>query len=132
MTYALQGEAEASLACVRRADELLGEGPSGPLTQAWLASIECLAGRPQRAIDTLARMRESAADSFVDAFPLAELEFFLGHRDRTLSELERAFEQRSPVMVYLLQCRPFFMRSIADEPRFRAIIERMGFPVSEA
>jgi tetratricopeptide (TPR) repeat protein len=128
MTYGRMGEAENALGCVRRADELIGGAPGLPLSQAWRATTELLAGDPTRARATVARLEEAAKTSFVDPAAIAGLYYALGNADATFAALERGFALRTPLMASLLQMRSFLWRDIADDPRYASLIERMGFP----
>jgi len=122
------GQAENALGCVRRADALLGGAPGLPLSQAWRATTELLAGDPTRARATVARLEEAAKTSFVDPAAIAGLHYALGDVDATFATLERGFTLRSPLMASLLTMRSFMWRDIADDPRYASLIERMGFP----
>jgi len=50
----------------------------------------------------------------------------LGDRSHTLDWLERAYEGRAPYLVYL-RVDPRF-DSLRDDPRFRALVRRIGLP----
>ncbi len=128
MTYGRMGQAENALGCVRRADALLGGAPGLPLSQAWRATTELLAGDPARARATVARLEDAAQTSFVDPAAIAGLYDALGDVDATFATLERGFALRSPLMASLVAMRPFMWRDIADDPRYASLVERMGFP----
>jgi serine/threonine-protein kinase len=55
---------------------------------------------------------------------LAILHATLGHRDRALSELETAFEERSPQLLAALRDPAF--DPLREEPRFRRIVAAVG------
>jgi hypothetical protein len=57
---------------------------------------------------------------------LARLYAVAGDRERALSALERAVEQRAPFTTYI--GRWVELHSLVDEPRFRAILKRVGIP----
>jgi TolB-like protein/DNA-binding winged helix-turn-helix (wHTH) protein len=50
----------------------------------------------------------------------------LGHREEAISQLEQAFRQRSPQLLWI-QCEPAFDFLHSDE-RYRSIIKRIGLP----
>src|SRR6185295_4252338 len=58
MSYWQMGDHGRAMACVRRADELMGGAHGRPLTQSWLAVIEARAGNPARARSAVARLEE--------------------------------------------------------------------------
>jgi hypothetical protein len=80
---------------------------------------------------TRARLREQAESTFVDPVVMAGLEYFLGDYDAMFALHERGFETRSPLMVYTLPGRRFFMSKAADDPRFDALIRRMQHPMTD-
>ncbi len=127
MTYSQMGEHDMAMTCVRRADELLGGAHGTPLTQTWLASIESRAGDSARARDTLARLDEQSRTVYVDPFVIAWLHYVLGDHDAMFASLERGYEARSPLMAFLLQSRKFLWREASSDPRYEAMIRRMGF-----
>jgi len=126
MTYGRMGEAENALGCVRRADELIAGATGLPLSQAWRATTELLAGDPTRARATVARLEDAAKTSFVDPAAIAGLHYALGDFDATFATLERGFTLRSPLMASLLTMRAFMWRDIGDDPRYQSLVERMG------
>ncbi len=126
MTYGLLGDATNALACVRRADALLAGAPGLPLTQAWLAVTELLAGDPSRARAALARLEDAAQTAFVEPVAVAWLHHALGEVDAAFVALERGHAMRSPLMASILQVGEFIWRDIADDPRYTALVERMG------
>ena len=126
-TYSLMGEHEKAMACVRRADELMGGSPGTPLTQAWLGAIASVAGDTARAHDTLVRLDEQSRSGYVDPLVLAWIQYALHDHDAMFASLERAHDVRSPLMVFLLQIRRFLWREVAADARYEELIRRMGF-----
>jgi serine/threonine protein kinase len=128
MSYSRMGEHDKAMACVRRADDLLGGSPGAPLTQSWLAAIELSAGKPARARAGLVRIMETARTEYVDPFALASFHYALGDHDAMFESLERGYQVRAPGMVFLKQVRPFLWRDVATDARYDELIRRMGFP----
>jgi hypothetical protein len=62
---------------------------------------------------------------------IAWLHYELGDHDAMFASLEHGYELRSPLMVFLLQSRPFLWREAAGDPRYEALIQRMGFVAPE-
>src|SRR4029079_3955770 len=98
MTHAMAGSHEMSMACARRADELLNGRAGTPLAQAWLAGIELKAGFPERANATLIRLAEASRNSYVDPFAITAIHYYMGNHDAMFEQLERGLEVRSPTM----------------------------------
>jgi serine/threonine protein kinase len=131
MTFSRMGEHHKALACVRRADELMSGAQGTPLSQAWLAAIELGAGDPTRARNTLTRLMEESRTGYVDPVVIAGLHYELGDQDSMFASLERGYEVRSPMMVFLLQVRRVFWREVAGDARYEALIRQMGFVAPE-
>ena len=126
MTYSSMGEHDKAMACARRADELLADSHGSPLSQTWLAAIESGAGHPARALSTLARLNEQSQTGYIDPFVIAWLHYVLGDHDAMFASLERAYEVRSPLMVFLVQARRFLWREVAADTRYEGLMRRMG------
>jgi TolB-like protein/tetratricopeptide (TPR) repeat protein len=128
MTYALAGSHELSMACARRADELLQGRAGSPLAQVWLAAIEFKAGFAERAYATLRRLEDESKSAYVDPFAIAGLHYYMSNHDAMFQQLERGLELRSPAMVFVLQGGRFLFREVSADPRYRSLIDRMKFP----
>jgi len=127
MAYSVMGEHEKAMACVRRADELMGGVSGTPLSQSWLATIALNAGDSARAKDVLMRLDEESRTGYVDPVVVAQVQFALRDHDAMFASLERACKIRSPLMVFLLQFRPFMWREVGADPRYEEMIRRMEF-----
>jgi adenylate cyclase len=130
MSYSRMGEHEKALDCVRRADELIGDGPGSPLTRSWIAGIECRAGKPDRARAALGHLTEKSRTEYVDPFALAWLHEALGNQDAMFESLERGYHVRAPGMVFLVQARRFLWREAGTDARYEEMIRRMRFPTA--
>ena len=85
-----------------------------------------LAGRRAEASEAMRRLEDLSRHRFVDSVPMAVLSAGMGEKDRALSSLERAYEERSGRLVYLKVERAF--DPIRDDSRFRSLLERLRFP----
>jgi tetratricopeptide (TPR) repeat protein len=132
MSYSLMGEHDKAMACVRRADELMGGARGRPLTQSWLAAIESCAGDPARARSAVVWLEEQSRTEYVDPLAIAWVHDALGDRDEMFRHLERGYEMRAPSMVFLVQARRFLWRDAGADPRYESLVRRMGMtePVS--
>jgi len=83
-----------------------------------------VAGSSVRARSVLAALHAQAARSYVPSYYLALVHAGLGQRDQALRYLERAYEERSTVLAYLL-IDPR-LASLRDDPRFLALARRLG------
>lgn len=94
---------------------------------AWIRAAEarCLArlGQPEKATDMLADLEKNRSTHHVDAYHMAVLLDALGRRDAAFEELERAYEERSPMMAWL-HCDAK-SDSIRGDPRFAEVRSRV-------
>jgi TolB-like protein/Tfp pilus assembly protein PilF/predicted Ser/Thr protein kinase len=125
-TLAHQGECEEALARAETGYQRVADGVA-PTSRAWLAVTWALCGQTDRAREQLAWLQDLARSQYVDPTPTATVLTYLGRTDEALDHLERAFEERSPAMVYM-KLVPRLDPSLADDPRTRSLIRRMGFP----
>jgi TolB-like protein/Tfp pilus assembly protein PilF len=61
---------------------------------------------------------------YVDPLGFAQIHAFLDEKDQAFEWLEKAYEERSPMLVYL-RVNPLF-DNIRSDPRFKAILKKMG------
>jgi tetratricopeptide (TPR) repeat protein len=101
----------------------------------WIRAAEarCLArqGRSGEALKILAQLQRNRHAEYLDANHLAFLLEALGKRDEALQELERAYAERSPMIVWL--DRDTRSDTLKNDPRFAALSARVSSTVvSEA
>ena len=65
------------------------------------------------------------ANAYVDGLHLAWMNSVLGRRDEAMKWLETAYAERSAEM-YLVNVDPT-LDSLRSDPRFKALVKRMGF-----
>jgi eukaryotic-like serine/threonine-protein kinase len=82
------------------------------------------AGKPARAREVLAALHAAARDRYVPAYWFALVYAGLGDRDQALRYLERAYEERSTVLAYLL-IDPR-LAPLRGDPRFLTLAKRLG------
>jgi serine/threonine-protein kinase len=121
-----QGDVAAAIESLRRAYELADE-PSGT---AALASART-AQDYERAEVAVARarlgeLREAAPDHYVSPLLIARQQALAGEREAALAGLEAALAERLPGLLYLKADRAW--DKIRDDPRFAALVQRVGIP----
>jgi DNA-binding winged helix-turn-helix (wHTH) protein/tetratricopeptide (TPR) repeat protein len=98
-----------------------------------IAARGCAAGEAgyrAEAIGALRELEALAQRAFVSPYSVAVVHAGLGDHESALAWLERAFEERSNWLVWLrLDPRWSTMRA---DPRFEALVRRMGFPTGSA
>jgi serine/threonine protein kinase/tetratricopeptide (TPR) repeat protein len=97
---------------------------SSLLRKSSLGHAYAVAGRTTRARSVLAELRTQATRRYVPSYWFALVHAGLGERDQALRYLERAYEERSTVLAYLL-IDPR-LASLRDDPRFLALARRLG------
>jgi TolB-like protein/DNA-binding winged helix-turn-helix (wHTH) protein len=63
---------------------------------------------------------------YVAPYNLADLQAQLGHREQALTLLEQAYRERSPLLLWVQNNKPFDV--LHSDERYRAIIKGMGLP----
>jgi len=74
-------------------------------------------------------IKEAAKTQYVSQLDLADEAAAAGHKAEALTYLERAYEERQPLMVRLLHDPK--LDSLREEARFKAIVKKMGLPGAE-
>jgi eukaryotic-like serine/threonine-protein kinase len=91
------------------------------------AQLACAYARAGRAADARRLLREldrRAAREFVPAYDLVAVHLALGERARALDLLEQAARDKAELLIYVA-VDPL-LDPLRDEPRFRALVARMG------
>ena len=96
-----------------------------PFVTAYLAFAYGAAGDPARATAELAELKKMSKDGTVLPFNLALVYLGLGDRARALDNLERALAADSQMMAWI--GRDTIFDPIRSEPRFVALLKKMGF-----
>jgi TolB-like protein/DNA-binding winged helix-turn-helix (wHTH) protein/Flp pilus assembly protein TadD len=89
-----------------------------------LGRAYALAGRAAEARAELARLRALGEEGFGVGFDAALIHAALGERDAALTALESGLDDLSQMLLYL-NVEPG-LDPLRDEPRFRAVVERLG------
>ena len=96
---------------------------SSMLRKSSLGHAYALAGNTAQSRKILAELRQAAARSYVPSYWLAVVYTGLGERDLALRSLERAYEERSTVLAYLL-IDPR-LAPLRSDARFLALAQRL-------
>lgn len=108
---------------LKRAKELL---PENAVIDSDIGRLYAVSGHHREARAILAELDRKRFRSYVSSFELALIHAGLGEKDKALSEMERAFQERSDMLVYLgVDPRLDGLRS---EPRFGELLRRIAIP----
>ena len=116
----LERHAEA-LQSLTRAVEL---SRGSAISTAMLARACALAGEPARARELLAGLESQRAARYAPSYEIAKVYDALGEREEALDWLDRAFEERSHSIAFLLVDPQ--LRGMRDDPRFRRVVDAAG------
>jgi serine/threonine protein kinase/Tfp pilus assembly protein PilF len=121
LALTLSGQFEEAERVLREAITLPG---GGTYTRVTLAYALAMSGRREYGEALALELEAKRAHDYVSPVELATLHIALGDNQSALDWAERAYEERRGWMAYL-RVHPI-MDSIRDEPRFKALISRMG------
>ncbi len=116
--YAFKGMHEEALA---ECDHLQGMHGGFDMN---LGYIYAVAGRRDKSLLILDRLRELGTREYVDPYSFASIYAGLGDKDQTIAWLRKGLEVRSINMVFL-KIEPFF-DSLRSDPRFRELLKKVG------
>ncbi len=118
-----RGDHAAGLADIRRYALIAGRSD---LALAYLAYAEAAAGDLSVAENVARELSERAGGTYISSYAPAVAHLGLGDTDAALGWLERAFVERSHLVIYLGVDAIF--DSLRTEPRFRSLLTRIGLP----
>jgi TolB-like protein len=104
-------------------------GGVGALSRSWLGSIYATCGDVTRAREKLAELHAFEAKRYVDPATFADIHASLGEIDEAVHWFQKAFEDRSPDMVWAKVVSRINPR-LAANAGYRAILDQMAFPPS--
>jgi TolB-like protein/Tfp pilus assembly protein PilF len=116
-TLLAQGKAEAALAIVQ-------EETDEAARLKYLPAVLLAAGRPAEADEALRAQIAHWADT--GAYWVAQNYAYRGDHNHALEWLERAYQQKDPVLVEIVGEHLF--KGLYDDPRFKAFLHKMKLP----
>jgi tetratricopeptide (TPR) repeat protein len=129
-TLAMQKKCSEAFALAEIAEQRIAGG-AAPLNWSWLGATYAICGDAARARVKLEQLHALEQKQYVDPVTFAEIHGALGEMDVALDHYERAFADRTPNMAYAA-VMPAFCPELLGNARYRAIVERMGFPRADA
>ena len=124
-TLALQGKCEEAFAQAEIAERRIAGG-AAPLSWSWLGVTYATCGDAARARHKLEQLHALEEQQYVDPVTFAAIHGALGEIDEALGWYEKAFADRTPNMVYAA-ILPGLSPELVGNPRYQAIVDRMGF-----
>jgi tetratricopeptide (TPR) repeat protein len=127
MANAYGGRPELAHALLEEADKRV-DGWGSALIQSWIAVAYANSGRPDLAQVILDKMLTRRESEQVNGFALAYAYIAMGDGENALKLLETAVDEKSVDAVWLKVAGVTLFESIGDDPRYQALVERMGYP----
>jgi TolB-like protein/Tfp pilus assembly protein PilF len=121
LAYQAKGMHEEALAGFREATVYAGRSP---ITEAFLAHGEALAGNPSDARRILDELMETSKSRHIPSYVIALVWHGLGDTDRAFEWLDRAYQRRSHWLVFL-NVDPR-LDDLRGDPRFDALRQQVG------
>jgi serine/threonine protein kinase/Tfp pilus assembly protein PilF len=125
-TLARQKKCPEALAQAEIAERRIAGG-AATLTRSWLGTTYGMCGETARARQKLDELHALEKTQYVDPVTFADVHSSLGDPEEALRWYEKAYEDRTPNMAYA-SVMPRIDPALAGNPRFEAIVRRMGFP----
>ena len=120
--YAAQGDYARSLEMMK-----FFESPStNPMLLAWAGYAHARAGDKRRAVEIVKELTARSDHEFVQPYAFAVIYTGLGDKGQALGWLERAADLRTDEVLFIATDPS--MDPLRGEPRFRALLRRMGLP----
>jgi TolB-like protein/Flp pilus assembly protein TadD len=121
--YVRNGKCAEAISLIEQPSRLGQEWPLG-LNIVGFAYASC--GERDKALRVIDELNSLAKQKYIPAISYAYVYADLGDRDQAFLWFNRAYQERSPSMVYLNVGR--FLDSIRSDPRFADLVRRVGLP----
>jgi tetratricopeptide (TPR) repeat protein len=125
LEYEDMGRYEDAIAEYRTFERLSGEGPTAA---AYIAHAEAKRGRRDEAQRILRELEKSDKTGYVSPYEYALVYAGLGDREPMFEAFAKALDERSDFLLYLGVDAAW--REYRSDPRFVALLERIGLPVA--
>jgi TolB-like protein/Tfp pilus assembly protein PilF len=125
-TLAIQKKCKEALAQAEIAERRIAGGVA-PLSWSWLGATYAICSDTARARQKLDELHALEKKQYVDPVTFAEIHSALGEMDEALHWYEKAYLDRTPNMAYAAIGSRISLE-LAGNSRYKAIVDRMGFP----
>jgi Flp pilus assembly protein TadD len=123
LEYCRAGKYAEAVAELEKADTL---AKGNPRTISLLGYAYGLYGKSDEAVKRLDELKELSTQKYITPFETAVIYIGLGKKDQAFEWLQRACDEREPLLVYL-KVRPMF-DSLRTDPRFASLFRCVGLP----
>jgi TolB-like protein/Tfp pilus assembly protein PilF len=125
LAYQFAGKVEQARATLREAAEIEVDNPYALGFLGWGLGVS---GREEEALRILKKFEDLSRDQYVPSFQMGNILAGLGRLDEAFELFEEAYRLRSPQLV-LWKTFPH-VDYIRSDPRFRSLMQRVGFEVN--
>jgi len=106
--------------CLKRQDLLQGTH----VVESDIGRVHALSGNKIEAERLIAELKQECAHTFINPYVIALIYMGHGQKDRALEWLEKAFHERSDMLVYLKVC--LRLDALGSDPPFAYLVRRMN------
>ena len=121
MSNALAGKYDEAFAACKQAESMLGSDDPRALSILGLAYAS--AGKQTEAARVVLALQQMARQKYVRPYDIAVIYAALGQKDETFALLDKAYEERS--FMLLVKADPAFDK-VRSDPRFQTLLQRMN------
>ena len=121
--YASADEREKA---IQECEKALAAGQGVPIVQLIVAAVYPRIGKVEEARRILDEAERTWKPSSPVTFFIAGVHARLGEKDAAFEWLEKAFQERTPILMNLKISRA--LDDLSDDPRFHALVKRIGIP----
>ena len=106
-------------------EKLLVLSGESPFAIGCLGYAYAISGKPEKALQMLARLDELSGEKYVSPFWRAIIYFGLGEKNKTYELLDKAYQERESFLLFLKYWPKF--DSLRSEQRFIDLLKKIGF-----
>jgi tetratricopeptide (TPR) repeat protein len=117
----MMGKVKDAFTSVEKAIEL---APGLVWAYGLLGSFYAVSGKKEEAVKVIKKLEEWGKKRFISAIPLSQIYFYLGQLDKSIECLNKAFEQKDPVLIILKNLPE--LRELISEPRIDALLAKIN------
>jgi len=124
--YARKGMYSEVISTGERASELLNPGMD-VMVDIFLADAYFISNRRSDALNLIELWERIAGECYVDPVHMSSLNLTLERRERAFEWLNRAFEERSPLLP-VIKGVPIYFDKLGSDTRYYSLLQRIGYP----